>query len=235
MPAMPKGSRMNVFLERSLRSALDFFKEAVFSEETAKKKGLLQSVDPRLKTALLIFTLIIACLIPRIEFLIGLYALSLIFAVSSGINLSFFIKRVWVFIPLFALVIAVPAVFIQGLFSAGIFVLRVATCVSFTVLVVLTTRWASLLRSFGSLGIPAIFIQVLDMTYRYIFFFVKVFEEMHMSLKARLIRRFSPKEARHWAASRMGYMFRRSMRMSEDVYMAMLARGYAAEADKYDR
>ncbi len=37
------------FLEKSLNSALNFFKEAVFSEEIARKKGLLQACDPRLK------------------------------------------------------------------------------------------------------------------------------------------------------------------------------------------
>jgi len=114
----------------------------------------------------------------------------------------------------------------QGLYSASVFVLRVATCVSFVVLGAITTRHSHLLKSLRSLGVPQVFASVLDMAYRYIFLFVKAFEEMHLSLKSRLVKRMHPAQGRRWAASRISALFRRSIRMSEEVYMAMAARGY---------
>jgi len=219
----------NLFIERSINGALGFFKEAMFSDEIAKSEGLLQSVGPVFKIAMLILLLLAVCFARTLTVLAGLYALSLILAVSSGINLVFFFKRVWVFIPLFTAVIAIPAVFTQGLYTAVLFVLRVAACVSFVVLVTVTTEHSRLLKALRSIGVPAIFVAVLDMTYRYIFLFIKTFEEMHLGLKGRLIESFKGAEGRFWVASRIAFLFRRSLKMSEEVYMAMLARGYHIE------
>jgi cobalt/nickel transport system permease protein len=161
------------------------------------------------------------------------YLASVILAVLSGTRLIVFLKRTWFFIPFFALLIAIPAIFIQGPYTAALFVMRVATCVSFAVLITITTRHAELLRALRSLGVPVIFVSVLDMTYRYIFLFVKIFEDMHLGLKARLVRRMKGTDARGWVASRIGHLFRRSVRMSEEVYLAMVARGYAMEPKKH--
>lgn len=209
-----------------MTNALGFFKEAIFSDDIAKSDGLLQSVGPVLKIALLILLLLAVCFAKTLPVLIGLYAFSLVLAVSSGINLVFFLKRVWVFIPLFTAVIAIPAVFTQGLYTAALFVLRVATCVSFVVLITVTTEHSRLLKALGSIGVPAIFVAVLDMAYRYIFLFIKTFEEMHLGLKGRLTEGFKGARGGHWVASRIAFLFRRSLRMSEEVYMAMIARGY---------
>lgn len=223
------------FLEKSLNSALNFFKEAVFSEEIARKKGLLQLCDPRIKIIVFLLLIIITCLARNISHLAILYAVSIVLAALSGINLLFFVKRVWFFIPIFTLFIALPAVFMQSLEAALVFVLRVTACVSFAVLMTISTRHGELFKSLKSLGVPDIFIQTLDMTYRYIFFFVKVFEEMHLGLKSRLVKRFEKRDAWRWVSSRIGYIFKRSIKMSEDVYMAMVARGYNGEFKRYGR
>jgi len=235
MKKVARTNRGALFLERSLKSALDFFKEAVFSEDIARRKGLLQALDPRVKIISLLVSLFAICLIRNMPILISLYVFSVVLAFASGIETLFFIKRVWFFIPIFTLFIAIPAIFMYGILQAVIFVIRVTTCVSFAVLMTITTRHNVLLKALRSLGIPNIFIQTLDMTYRYIFLFVKVFEEMHIGLKSRLIRAFNGKRAREWISSRIGFLFRRSIKMSEDVYMAMVARGYTGEIKKYGK
>lgn len=226
---------MKGFLEQSVSGAINFFKEAVFSESIARSKGVLQSLEPRIKIFLFLSIILISCLVKNISYLFILYIMSLVLAFFSGINIVFFIKRVWFFIPLFTLFIVIPAVFTHGILPAVIFVLRVATCVSFAVLLTVTTRHNILLKSLRSLSVPNIFVQTLDMTYRYIFFFVKIFEEMHVGLKSRLIRNFSGGKARQWVGSRIGFLYKRSIKMSEEVYLAMLARGYTGEIKKYGR
>jgi len=226
-----KKDSFNLFIERSLEGALNFFKEAVFSEEIARSKGLLQTINTRLKLPLLIIFLAFSIFANTVFFLAGLYIVSVILAVYSGVRLVYFLKRVWFFIPIFTLFIAIPAVFIQGPYAALLFVLRVATCVSFVVVFTITTRHSQFLKSARSLGSPAIFTEVLDMTYRYIFLFIKIFEEMHLSLKSRLIEARRASQSRHWIASRIAFLFKRSIRMSEEVYLAMLARGYGIEKE----
>lgn len=223
------------FLSRSIKGAFNFFKDAVFAEEIANSGGMLQKIDPRLKVLLFFILIVLTCFLRDIPQLLIFYCISILLAVLSGISIPFFIKRVWFFIPIFTLFIAIPAVFMYGIKPAVIFILRVATCVSFAVLMAITTRHNMLLRTLRYFLIPNIFIQVLDMTYRYIFFFVKVFEEMHMGLKSRLIKKFNGRLARKWIGSRIGYLFKRSVKMSEDVYMAMLARGYTGEIKRYGR
>ena len=223
------------FLERSIKGALNFFKDAVFSEEIAMTSGFLQSLDPRLKILFFLSAIVLTSLAKNVWQLAIIYIISIVLAFLSRINILFFIKRVWFFIPIFTLFIAIPAIFMQGIRPAVIFVLRVTACVSFAVLLTITTRHNLLFKALRSLGIPNIFITTLDMTYRYIFFFVKVFEEMHVGLKSRLINNFDRKRAHEWISSRIGFLFRRSIKMSEDVYMAMVARGYTGEIKKYGK
>jgi len=223
------------FLQRSIKDALSFFKEALFSEEAARTPGFLQSLDPRFKILFFLSAIVLTSLERHVWHLVILYAASIALALLSQINILYFIKRVWFFIPLFTVFIAIPAVFTQGIMPAVIFVLRVTACVSFAVLLTITTRHNLLFKALRSLGIPNIFVTTLDMTYRYIFFFVKVFEEMHTGLKSRLINDFNGRRAREWVGTRIGFLFRRSIKMSEDVYMAMIARGYTGEIEQYGK
>lgn len=218
--------KKNLFIERSLKGALDFFVDAIFSEEAARSRGLLQSIAPKIKIALLCVLLLVTICAKTIASLAALYILSLALAVFSGIRIIYYIKRVWLFIPIFTVFIAIPAVFTHGPPTAILFILRVGTCVSFVVLVTITTKHSELLKSLRSLGIPVIFVSTLDMMYRYVYMFIRIFEQMHLGLKGRLIRNLEARLARYWIASRIAFMFKRSLKMSEDVYMAMVARGY---------
>ncbi|MCX5708033.1 MAG: cobalt ECF transporter T component CbiQ, partial [Candidatus Omnitrophica bacterium] len=154
------GLKSNNFIERSIMGALSFLKESVFAEEYAGKSGLLQSLDPRAKAGSVFLFIVGMLFCKNIYILFCCYALCLVLAVFSRINLGFFLKRTWIFIPLFSFFIAIPALFgvfspgeeifsfkllgfplaitRQGLLGAGLFVIRVITSVSFVVLLSLT-------------------------------------------------------------------------------------------------
>jgi len=226
---MPRTTSRNNFIERSVTGALSIFKEAILSDETARRRGFLQRLDPRIKIVACL-ALVVAASLTRTPATLGaLYLASVLLAVFSGVRIGYFLRRVWIFIPLFALLIAIPAVFMAGISVAAMFVLRVATSVSWVILLTVTTPHGLLIRSLRAIGVPAIFVQVLDMTYRYLYLFITVFEEMHLALKSRLLRPVTGKEGRAWVAGRMGYLYVRSVRMSEEVYLAMVARGYTVE------
>jgi cobalt/nickel transport system permease protein len=98
-------------LEKTLCEIASVLQESVFSEAFATAPGLLQGLDPRVKFAALLLFLVVASLVHSIPVLLAIYLLTLLLAWLSCIGLPFFIKRVWLFIPLFAGIMAIPALF----------------------------------------------------------------------------------------------------------------------------
>ena len=103
--------RRKALATKTLRSISHFFGDAFFSEEYSRKKGLLQGVDPRVKIACVVALIVSLTFIHSIILLIIWYGFALALALVSRINLRFFIMRVWIFIPLFTVFIAIPALF----------------------------------------------------------------------------------------------------------------------------
>jgi len=115
----------------------------------------------------------------------------------------------------------------QGLRGAEIFVMRVATCVSLAILLVLTTPWIRVLKALNVLHIPEIAILVLAMTYRYIFLFLRVAESMFLARKSRFIAKTNLKEQHRWLSARIGVLIGKSFNLSNEVHLAMLSRGWS--------
>jgi cobalt/nickel transport system permease protein len=114
----------------------------------------------------------------------------------------------------------------QGAQGAVIFVLRVAACVSIAVLMTLTTRWAYLLRGFSMIRVPTIFINILEMTYRYIYVLLKSASDMFESRLSRTVGRTSTKEQQKFVGNSMGALWMIAFALSDEVHAAMLSRGY---------
>jgi cobalt/nickel transport system permease protein len=84
------------------------------------------------------------------------------------------------------------------------------------------------------LRVPNVFVLVLAMTYRYIFLVLHTANGMFLARKSRIVARTSGKEQRWWIVSSVGVLMSRSFRMSDDVYQAMLARGFHNEMRTID-
>lgn len=105
------GNGKKNFVERTLVEIAALMERSIFSEKYATSKGLLQSLDPRVKLVTILLLVVSTSLVKQIEIILGLYTLSLLFAYLSKVELSFFIKRVWLFIPIFSGIIAIPVMF----------------------------------------------------------------------------------------------------------------------------
>jgi cobalt/nickel transport system permease protein len=110
-----------------------------------------------------------------------------------------------------------------------LFVARVGVSVSLAVLLVMTTPWADILKSLRSLRVPQVFVLVLSMTYRYIFLFLHTANGILLARKSRVVARTTGGEQRRWISGTMGNLMSRAFKMSNDVYAAMLARGFSGE------
>lgn len=218
------------FIQRSVIAAPAFLKEIIFSEEIALRSGFLQSLDPRIKSLTFLLLIIQVLLSQSISVLSFFYALCLFLAVISKVKLGFFLKRTWIFIPLFSLFIAIPAVFTLGPAAVSVFVVRVLTCVSYAVLLSITTRHFELLRVLRIFKIPQIFVMTLEMCYRYIYLFVEIIEQTYQAVKSRVGVLAHYKSGQRIAAWNIASLWNRSVKLNEDVYQAMLSRGYHGEA-----
>ena len=235
------------FAERSIRGALTFFREAIFAEETAGLPGTLQSLDPRIKIVVILFGLLLVLFTRSLAVLGVLYLFTLLLAVLSRIRLASFLKRTWVFIPLFSLLIAIPALFSfvspgesilsvgafhvtrRGVMAASFFVGRVLASVSLVVLLSMTTRHFDLLKALRSFGIPQMFVMVLGMCYRYLYLFVGIVEDTHRAIRSRIGSGMHYRRGQRIVAWNIAYLWLRSYRLNEQVYSAMVARGFRGE------
>jgi cobalt/nickel transport system permease protein len=241
------------WLERTIADVAGSIERAVFTEEHARKPGWLQRIDPRAKLGMFVALVLAAGLSNALPVLIGLYLVILLAARASRVPFDFFVRRVWLGIPFFAGVVILPSIFfapgprlfdlalgplhlapsIPGLTGAVVFVARVGVSVSLAVLLVLTTPWADVLKSLQALRVPQVFILLLSMTYRYIFLFFRTVNGMFEARKSRVVGRTSGNEQRGWITGSMMSLLNRSFKMSNDVYAAMMARGFTGAIRSY--
>lgn len=243
------------FVEKTLSAASNVMRQAMFGEDVAARDGVLQRLDPRVKILALVALLLTAALVRNIPVLLGIYAVAVGLAAASRLPVGFFIKRVWLFIPIFTGIIAIPAMFSfitpgaivlplwtwhgstvgiteQGLATAGLLVMRVACSVSIVVLITLTTPWTKLLAGLRALLLPKIFILIIGMAYRYIFLLLNSVTDMYTARKARAVGNASAdaREGQRFVAATAGALFGKAHALSEEVHMAMVSRGYSGDA-----
>ena len=240
------------FIQRSIVGVISFLKDSIFSQEIALQRGFLQSLDPRIKLITFLVFIIQVLFARSIPALIFLYVLCLLLVLFSKIKLVFFLLRTWIFIPLFSLFIVLPAIFSfsspgdslaswnilglkfivtqQGLDGALLFVLRVATSVSFAVLLSITTKHFELLRVLRIFKIPQVFVMTFGTAYRYVYLFMEIIQNTYLAIKSRVGILVHYKIGQNIVVWNIASLWSRSMYLNEEVYKAMLSRGYYGEA-----
>jgi len=250
------------FIDRTIAGSAGVLRRAMFADDVSSGHGLLQRIDARVKTVTIVGLLIAASLVHHVPVLAVMYLATLPLAVASQLSLSFFVKRVWLFIPIFTGVIVLPATFSfitggdivvplghwfghrvgltsQGLHAAALIIARVATSISLVVLLTLTTSWSKLLAALRALHVPKMFIQVTGMAYRYLFHLLESVTDMYTARKARTVGGASTKTAntaqdRAFVGATAGALFGRAHALSDEVHSAMIARGYTGQARSLD-
>jgi cobalt/nickel transport system permease protein len=233
------------FLTRNISGFTRALESVILNEDISRNPGLLQRLDPRIKVVSFVLFIILAGLARNIWILAVIFALILIICLFSKISLTFFLKRVLLFIPVFTALIALPALFItpgealvsygrititsQGTYSAGLLLMRVTDSLSFGVLLILTTPWTNILAALRWFRLPSIIVDILGMTYRYIFLFLHTTNSMFLARRSRTIGTFTAKENRRWLIRALGTTLSKSLHLSEEVYLAMISRGYQGE------
>lgn len=241
------GKNSRGVVERSLASFVDALEHAFYAEESAKKNGLLQKLDPRIKIAAVFPLIVIAALARRLGVIVALFATAVVLALLSRVPLATLAKRVWLGVLTFTGFISFPALFLtpgvaiytlpllgwsvteQGLRAAMNLIMRAETAATFSVLLVLCTPWSFVLKALRVLRLPIVLVVILGMTYRYIFLFLRNAHDMFMSRKSRLVGHLDGREQRRAATASAGVLMSKTIQLSGDVYLAMRSRGFQGE------
>ncbi len=235
------------FLDSTLQGFTRAIAKALLSEQTSVRRGLLQSLDPRVRVVGVLL-LVLAVVLCRNLIVIGsVFVLAILIAIASQVSIASLFKRVWLVILGFTGFIAIPALFItpgnpvftvsvlhlaitaQGVRTAIFLVLRVETAVTLTTVLVLCTPWNHILKSLRWLRVPAEVVTMVAMTHRYVFLLIETANQMFESRKSRTVGLWSGAKKRQMTARTAGVLLSKSIELSHEVYLAMLSRGFDGE------
>lgn len=244
----PGQRRKRGFIERSVDSLRGALEHAEHCADTAEGAGLLQKLDPRVKLCGLLPLILAAVSARRLDVIVTIWLGATLLAALSGIKPRVMATRTWLTVLVFTGAIALPAIFLtpglpvwrvpmlgwpvtaQGCVAAARLVTRAETAATLAVLLVFTTPWPHVLKALRTLRAPAVLVVILGMTYRYIFVLLEMADDFFEARRSRVIRPMNGAAQRRMAGATAGVLLDKSLRYSEEVYMAMQSRGFRGEA-----
>lgn len=117
----------------------------------------------------------------------------------------------------------------EGLRGVALLTMRVVNSVSISMLVLFTTPFPEIIRALKVLKVPDTFLMIINLSYKYIFLFSRTVEDMHLAKKSRHVGAVDDAEARRWIAGRIALMFKKTQIKCEELYSAMLSRGFSGD------
>ncbi len=247
-----KGRRGGGYLERTLDGLRDAIAHVESAEGAARRDGLLQRLDPRVKVAGLLALVFAAALSTSATAIGAVLALAVAGSALSRLSLRTLAARVWLGAFVFTGAIALPALVLvpgdpvghvpfagwpvtaQGLSSAGYLVLRVETAATLAYLLVFTTPWSHVLKALRVFRVPVVVVVILGMTYRYVLLLLEIAHEMFEARRSRAVSAATGADRRRAVATSAGVLLTRSLHLSGEVYLAMQSRGFRGEVHVLD-
>jgi cobalt/nickel transport system permease protein len=235
------------FIEHTIRGLHAAMDRALYAEHSASGGGMLQRLDPRVKVAAFAAFILVSAATDKLWVVAAVLLAATTLAALSGISVWFVATRVWLATLAFSGALALPAVFLtpgiaiyrirvldwvvssQGLRSAGMLVLRSETAATLALVLILTTPWTHVLKALRMFRVPVVFVVILGMTCRYILLMLETAHEMFESRKSRTVGALTRGEQRRIAVLSTGALFSRTLQLSNEVYLAMQARGFRGE------
>ncbi|MEW6739539.1 MAG: cobalt ECF transporter T component CbiQ [Nitrospirota bacterium] len=115
----------------------------------------------------------------------------------------------------------------EGISGVAMLTLRVLNSIALSFLILYTTPFSEIIRALKVFRAPDAILMIITLTYKYIFIFAKTVEDMYLAKKSRMPGEVTNTEARKWVAGRIAFMFRKTQQRCEDVFKAMLGRGFS--------
>ncbi len=191
------------------------------------------NLDPRIKIISMMVFIVIISLTPSpsyLKFMLYFCALIVLF-VLSGIVLKKLFSRLIFLIPLLGFLgVSVfvfgsqsPAEKINILWNLTVKSTLIFLCIGF---LVLSTQFFHLIKGFELLKTPAVVISIMTFAHRYISLFSDEAERMRRAKKSRTYKKQKPVDKIKTLVSLVSQLFLRAFKRTENIYAAMLSRGF---------
>ena len=185
-----------------------------------------------------------ASLVHSLWMLAAFVVLTVVLAAASRVPVLSFARKVWLSAGLLAFLLALPSALSwftpgravlsvgpltftePGLLGVATLVTRVVAAAGFALLVIWTMRWTDLLRALTALRMPDVVVATLAMTQKQILTLLRTVEQIHLARESRTLTLGTTRANRAWVTERMAFVVRKSMKTADDVYDAMLSRGF---------
>lgn len=115
----------------------------------------------------------------------------------------------------------------EGIYGVSMLTLRCMNSLSISLFVLNTTTFPDIIKALKAMLVTDAFLMVITLSYKYIFIFAKIVEDMHLAKKSRLVGQMSAVDGRRWAAGRIAFMFKKTTLRCEEIMKAMLSRGFS--------
>jgi cobalt/nickel transport system permease protein len=249
------------FIAKSLHHFSEVFENEFFCERYASKSMMLQCLDPRVKVIVLFGFMLFSAFSSSIVILLALAVIALIYAKLSGLDMKDYVRRVWAYIPLIIFIFSIPgasSLFTKGtplfyILRPGVFglqtglyftasgigmavrlALRPGISLSFAFLLLLTTRWTRITGALASMHLPLLLVSILNMAYRYIFVMSDMAGSMLEARFLRTVGKLKTTDNRQFMSRSVASLFLKSHALSEEIYDAMLCRGFTGKPVSVD-
>jgi cobalt ECF transporter T component CbiQ len=220
----------------------EFLEHSLFEEKNVYRNGLMQKVSPEEKLVLT-FLIIATTLVEEKPLSVSLFfVLSLILSFLSKVDFLEFLKRTFIFIPLYALVISFPRLFLGnqkdivirffnlelGTSFASLnqfltFNFRVVVATSLVVLITMTTTIGELSNTLKKIKLPREISISLLLTYRLLFVYLTKIRDLALSIESRVAEgRVGLKETGRLVSN----LLLRGFEESELVFLALESRNF---------
>lgn len=248
----PARRKRKDFVEATLSGLLEAVEQSLHAEALAARRGLLQSLDARVKVVGLMALIIAAAMSHSLAVICSIFAFAVALAVLSRVPLRTLATREWLPVFVFTGSIALPAIFLTpgpviyqlpllnwevtatGTRSALYLISRVETAATLALLLVLCTPWTQVLKALRSLGVPVVIVVTLGMTHRYIFLLLQSAHDLFQARRSRIVAPLDGAARRRLATTSAGVLLGKSLHLSHEVFLAMQARGFRGEVYTLD-
>ncbi|MFC7076048.1 cobalt ECF transporter T component CbiQ [Haloarcula halophila] len=209
----------------------------LLTEDVPERRGFMQATTPTVKLLGVLVLVALTVTQRALPTVAALATLSGVLAFLSRVPAGTFLGRLGG-PPVVAMLVVSPQAVLMGgprlsglpLSAAGVeyvllFAVRVAACVGFLSVLLLTTRFSDILGALSRLRAPSIAVSLLSITYRYLLLFFAELERMVRARRGRTLAETSL--ARTWRDSGnfLGAFLLRSVERGERVQRAARARG----------
>ena len=117
----------------------------------------------------------------------------------------------------------------EGLMLVARLYMKVFNSITITLLIFSTTPFDETIKALKIFRVPDIFLLILTMTYKFVFILAQTILETYFALKLRWWSKLKRSETNRIVASRVNYTFRKAWHKYDEVFRAMVARGFTGK------